>query len=113
MPEYSIPDKKYFSGKFGSLKEPHIFHITYGERIKKSLHFYTKIGEKFYFYRVRYINSRTLNLECSNHKNSKRQRGVKKTYGCLAKATVRVKNDIIKESEIPRINQAVKAKNKL
>ena len=80
----------------GTLREPQILKITYGERTRNSLNFFATVGHKFYCYRLRSVNSQTLNLECANHKNSLKKRGIKKLDGCSAKAKLRVKNDIVK-----------------
>ena len=98
-----IPDQKYYFDSFGSTNKPHIFHITYGEKFENSLNFHCKVGHKFVCYRVRNVNSKTLNLECACHRNSLRRKdGRKKDFGCHAKAKVAVLEDIIKLSDTPR-----------
>ena len=101
-----IPDQEYYFESFGSIQKPHIFHITYGEQFENSLNFHCKVGHKFVCYRVRNVNSKTLNLECACHQNSLKRKGRKKTFGCHAKAKVAVLEDIIKLSDTPRKNGA-------
>ena len=70
---------------------------------ENSLNFHCKVGHKFVCYRVRNVNSKTLNLECACHRNSLRRKdGRKKDFGCHAKAKVAVLEDIIKLSDTPR-----------
>ena len=34
---YEIPDKKFYKGSYGSLSEPHIFKVVYGQKFQNSL----------------------------------------------------------------------------
>ena len=53
---YEIPDPKYYNGESGTLQQPHLLKITYGQKFKNSLNFHCKIGKEFFIYRLRCIN---------------------------------------------------------
>ena len=101
---YEIPDPKYYNGEFGTLQQPHLLKITYGQNFKNSLNFHCKIGKEFFIYRLRCINRKTLNLECVEHENSLRKKSEnhadgKKPRGCRSKMKVAVLAGFIKTSE--------------
>lgn len=99
-----MPDQTQISENFGSIQKPLIYNITYGERFKNSLLFHCKVGPQYVCYRLRNVNSKTINLECANHATALRRRGKQKINGCFAKAKVAVIADLIKLSETPRKN---------
>ena len=61
---YEIPNLINQGKNVGTCKNPFFFHITTGERIKKSAIFHAQIGEKYHKYYIRQVNSETLNLKC-------------------------------------------------
>ena len=104
---YEIPDPKYYNGEFGTIQQPHLYKITFGQRFKNSLNFHCKIGPDFFIYRVRCINRKTLNLDCAEHQNSLRKISEKhpdgkKPRGCRSKLKLAVLAGFIKASEYGR-----------
>ena len=61
----------------GTIESPHFFHITTGEKIKKSILFHAQIANKYFKYQVKAIGAETLVLRCVNR-------------NCPARASVRV-----------------------
>ena len=39
-------DPKYYNGEFGTLQQPHLLKITYGQKFKNSLNFHCKMEEE-------------------------------------------------------------------
>ena len=60
-----MPDQTQISENFGSIQKPLIYNITYGERFKNSLLFHCKVGPQYVCYRLRNVNSKTINLNIS------------------------------------------------
>ena len=56
------------------------YHITTGQRIRKSTIFHAQIGTKYHEYHIKRVNSETLNLICSDR-------------SCPAKALVKVRKE--------------------
>ena len=61
---YEIPNIINQGKNIGTCNNPYFFHITTGERIKKSAIFHAQIGTKYHEYYIRQVNSETLNLKC-------------------------------------------------
>ena len=66
----------------GSIRKPHFFKISSGQRQKNSLLFHGKIGQKYYAYKLRTTNRKTATLECV-------------IKGCSAKAYVKIQPDLV------------------
>ena len=63
---YEIPNLINQGKNVGTCKNPYFFHITSGERVKKTAIFHAQIGTNYYEYYIRWVNSETLNLMCTD-----------------------------------------------
>ena len=91
---YEIPNLINQGKNVGTCKNPYFFHITSGERVKKTAIFHAQIGTNYYEYYIRWVNSETLNLMCTDRT-------------CPAKALVKVR----KESNLITIKGTKTKKN--
>ena len=91
---YEIPNLINQGKNVGTCKNPYFFHITTGQRVKKTAIFHAQIGTNYYEYYIRWVNSETLNLMCTDRT-------------CPAKALVKVR----KESSLITIKGTKTKKN--
>ena len=61
----------------GTIDSPYFYHITTGEKIKKSLIFHCQIRQKYHRYHIKAIGAETIVLRCVNR-------------NCPARASARV-----------------------
>ena len=78
---YEISNLNNQGKNVGSCSNPFFYHITTGQRIRKSAIFHAQIGTKYHEYHIQRVNSETLNLACSDR-------------SCPAKALVRVRKEV-------------------
>ena len=78
---YQIKNLENQRKNVGTIQEPFFYHITTGERARKSLIFHAQIGSSYHQYTIRTTNAESLNLWCINRK-------------CHAKALVKVPKEL-------------------